>query len=140
MWESVQSSQQSKSTSSVHYLLLPKYVNVYDICTFLSISAFLPTALLLIGVGYIGCSSEAAVAVLAIASGLIGSCNSGPCINDMDIAPTFAGLLSGITNTGGTIAGIFAPMVVGVITENEVCYYDTVIGFPSAPFEVVVYS
>ena len=97
------------------------------------ISAFLPTTLLLIGAGYIGCFSHAAVAVLAIASGLIGSCNSGPCINDMDIAPTFAGLLSGITNTGGTVAGIFAPIVVGVITENEVCYYKTVFALPSAP-------
>lgn len=58
-----------------------------------------------------------------MANGFLGFCNAGPCINHIDVAPNFAGILLGITDTWGTVAGILAPILVGFLTENEVGNY-----------------
>ena len=45
-------------------------------------------------------------------------------INHLDIAPRYAGVLIGITNTAATIPGMVGPYVVGYLTNNEVSYFD----------------
>jgi len=39
-------------------------------------------------------------------------------VNHADIAPPFAGLLFGVTNTIASIPGVIAPYVVGLLTQN----------------------
>lgn len=46
--------------------------------------------------------------------------NAGFNINHMDLSPNYAGLLMGITNTAGSLGGIMAPQMVGVIVNNQV--------------------
>ena len=41
-------------------------------------------------------------------------------VNHLDIAPRFAGILMGISNSVGTIPGIISPYVVGRLTDNQV--------------------
>ena len=87
----------------------------------LSVSATFTPAALLIGSGYIGCNRiVVAVVLLTFANGILGCNNSGTAVNHLDIAPKFAGILQGITNSAGTVPGIFSPMVVGFLTEDEV--------------------
>ena len=45
---------------------------------------------------------------------------SGYNINHLDIAPKYAGVLMGISNTAGTIPGFAGPAIVGWLTENNV--------------------
>lgn len=77
---------------------------------------------LLICSGYIGCNQiVVAVALVTLANGFLCLVHSGASVNHLDIAPQFAGILQGITNSAGAIPGMFSPMVVGFLTENKVC-------------------
>jgi ACS family sodium-dependent inorganic phosphate cotransporter-like MFS transporter 5 len=78
-----------------------------------SIGQFSP-AIFLIAMSYTT-SKTLGVAFLVIGVGLSGFSLSGFNINHLDIAPRFAGLLMGITNTAGTVSGIVAPYVSGAI-------------------------
>lgn len=76
--------------------------------------------LLLIATGYVPCEQTTiAVAVLSIAVGLNGLHFTGALVNHVDIAPPFAGVLFGISNTMATIPGFIAPYVVKVVTRNS---------------------
>ncbi len=43
---------------------------------------------------------------------------SGCMVNHVDIAPPFAGILFGISNTFGTLPGFLAPYAIGRITTH----------------------
>ena len=76
-------------------------------------------AVLLVCTGYITCHTPyIAVAVLSIALGLSGFQFPGVMVNHVDIAPPFAGILFGMSNTAATLSGVFAPYVVGRITTH----------------------
>ncbi|XP_064653129.1 sialin-like isoform X2 [Lineus longissimus] len=93
-----------------------RLVTVRKLCT--AIGMFLPAAAI-IGAGYIGCNYILGVALLTISAGLQAVALSGYYSNLVDIAPPFAGTISGIGNTFGTAAGIAAPAVVGALTNNN---------------------
>lgn len=61
------------------------------------------------------------VLVLVIGGGIEGLAWAGFAVNHLDIAPRYASILFGITNTSATIPGILSPLLVGYITENKVC-------------------
>jgi len=50
----------------------------------------------------------------------MGAAYSGFLSNHMDIAPKYAGMLMGMTNTIATIPGITVAQLVGFITEGNV--------------------
>ncbi|CAH1802649.1 unnamed protein product [Owenia fusiformis] len=81
--------------------------------------AFLGAAIFMLATGFMNCERRyLAVAFLTIGVTLQGAGASGFVVNHVDIAPMYAGVLYGITNTAGTLSGIFSPMVVGVIAPN----------------------
>lgn len=75
--------------------------------------------LLLIGLGYLDCTMKGlAIALLALGVSFSGLQYSGFLINHMDIAPAYAGILFGISNSAGATMGFISPAVVGLITEK----------------------
>jgi hypothetical protein len=46
-------------------------------------------------------------------------------MNQMELTPNYAGTLRGFTNTFGNIQGFVAPLIAGVISNNEVCFLTT---------------
>ena len=46
------------------------------------------------------------ITITSIALGFLGCARGGFSVNHMDIAPKFAGVLMGISNTAGTVAGV----------------------------------
>jgi len=95
---------------------------VYVIFAAMHSPGMLGPGTLLIVTGYMNCQSPyAAVAVLSLAVGFCGFQYPGYMVNHVDIAPPFAGVLFGISNTVATIPGIIAPYAVGVLT-NDVSY------------------
>lgn len=50
--------------------------------------------------------------------GFGGMSLSGFSVNHLDIAPRYAGLLMGITNSAGTLPGIIGPYVAGAMTPS----------------------
>ncbi|KAJ3656539.1 hypothetical protein Zmor_015610 [Zophobas morio] len=82
-------------------------------------------AFLLIAVSH---SSSVTVAVFCIILGVaFQACGfSGYGVNSLDIAPQRAGLITGISNTVGPMAGIFCPIVAGYIVTTSADQWRTV--------------
>ncbi|XP_025081540.1 sialin-like [Pomacea canaliculata] len=74
-----------------------------------------------------------AVLTLCFAGGFTGFGFSSYMINHGDLAPCFAGMLFGISNTFATIPGIFAPTIVGKITSGgTVAQWQTAFGIAAS--------
>uniref|UniRef100_A0A3B4BM01 Sialin n=1 Tax=Periophthalmus magnuspinnatus TaxID=409849 RepID=A0A3B4BM01_9GOBI len=76
---------------------------------FTTVGMVLPSVFL-VGVCYVGCSHIWTVLFLTLSTTTGGAGAAGVYINQIDIAPRYAGFLLGITNTFGTIPGIVAPI------------------------------
>lgn len=85
---------------------------------FTAVGMVLP-ATFLVCVCYVGCSHVWTVFFLTLSTTTGGTSGSGVYINQIDIAPRYAGFLLGITNTFGTIPGVVAPIVTGYFTEDH---------------------
>ncbi|XP_063913674.1 sialin-like [Zophobas morio] len=67
------------------------------------------------------CSSvTVTVFCIVLGSGFAAWGYAGYGVNGLDIAPQHAGLIVGISNTAGSLAGIFSPIVAGYIVTNSV--------------------
>ena len=69
----------------------------------------------LVVTGYLAYDQLTAVIGLTVAVGFSGLVMAGFNINHIDIAPRFAGVLMGITNTIATIPGFVGPQVATAI-------------------------
>ncbi|XP_054654024.1 sialin isoform X2 [Dunckerocampus dactyliophorus] len=76
-------------------------------------------AVFLVAAGNTGCNYILAIAFLTISSSLGGVSSSGFNINHLDIAPSYAGILLGITNTFATIPGMVGPVIARSLTTNN---------------------
>ncbi|XP_043536414.1 sialin isoform X1 [Chiloscyllium plagiosum] len=76
-------------------------------------------AIFLVATGYVGCNYTMAVLFLSISSALGGFSTSGFNINHLDIAPSYAGILLGITNTFATIPGMVGPVIAKTLTYSH---------------------
>lgn len=84
-----------------------------------SLIGMIGPAVFLIAAGYIGCNYSLAVAFLTISTTLGGFCSSGFSINHLDIAPSYAGILLGITNTFATVPGMVGPVIAKSLTPDD---------------------
>ncbi|KAL2083476.1 hypothetical protein ACEWY4_021249 [Coilia grayii] len=76
-------------------------------------------AVFLVAAGYTNCDYILAVAFLTISSSLGGLSASGFNINHLDIAPSYAGILLGITNSFATIPGMVGPVIARSLTKSN---------------------
>ncbi|KAL8574081.1 hypothetical protein ACOMHN_061543 [Nucella lapillus] len=78
-------------------------------------------ALLVIGVGFVDCHNPVlGVALLTVGVSMCGfQYGAGFIVNSGDIAPGYAGIIFGISNTFGTIPGFLAPIAIGIITRDQ---------------------
>ena len=87
-----------------------------SICDFLA--AFCGGAAGMILTGYLGTDKFKAVLLLTLTVGISGLALAGVVINHIDIAPKFAGILMGITNTISNISGFVVPQLAKALTPN----------------------
>ena len=74
-----------------------------------------------IATGYVTSTDyTTAIMMMTLGIGLNGFAESGFLINHLDIAPAFASVLLGITNTAGTMSGIISPTLTGFIVQHHV--------------------
>ena len=62
----------------------------------------------------------AATLFLSLALGAGGFTWAGFGVNHLDVAPRYAAILMGVSNTVGTIPGILSPAVTGAIVQDRV--------------------
>ncbi|KAK7866872.1 hypothetical protein R5R35_006036 [Gryllus longicercus] len=75
-------------------------------------------ALLVVILAFVGCNVTASIAILTTAVSLIGAFSAGFFQNPLDVAPNFAGSLTGIMNGIGSMTGVISPPLAGVILHN----------------------
>ncbi|XP_012945000.1 sialin [Aplysia californica] len=80
--------------------------------------AFALQAVFMVAAGYL-MSRAAAVACLTVAVGIGGFAWAGFSVNHLDIAPQFASILMGLSNTFATLPGIVSPLLTSVIVVHE---------------------
>nr|XP_057914003.1 sialin [Doryrhamphus excisus] len=85
----------------------------------LTIVGMVGPAVFLVAAGYTGCNYILAITFLTISSSLGGVSASGFNVNHLDIAPSYAGILLGITNTFATIPGMVGPVIARHLTTNN---------------------
>ena len=102
--------------------------------TILYLGMIIPGIFLLL-CGYYGSTTKWAIVFLSLAIGFIGFSGSGVSINNLDIAPKYAGILMGIANTIGTIPGFVGPQVAKFIAKKV-----SVKMYESTYIQVVVYA
>ncbi|XP_077289112.1 putative inorganic phosphate cotransporter [Arctopsyche grandis] len=56
--------------------------------------------------------------ILTVSVGMSSACNVGLMMNHIDLAPNFAGVMMGITNSISNAIGVFAPISVGQILKD----------------------
>ncbi|XP_071525631.1 putative inorganic phosphate cotransporter [Panulirus ornatus] len=84
-----------------------------------ALSYYVP-ALALVGMCFISCNTTLAMVMLCVAVALNATNFAGYNCSHQDIAPNLAGTLMGITNTCGSLMGVVAPAITGVIiADNE---------------------
>ncbi|KAH9496626.1 hypothetical protein Btru_009846 [Bulinus truncatus] len=82
-----------------------------------SVGLFIPSALMF-GVCYVDSDRNLIVTLLTLAVGFSGFTMAGYSVNHLDIAPTFAGVLYGLTNTIGTTTGFIGPAILATLTHG----------------------
>ncbi|KAL5021879.1 hypothetical protein ScPMuIL_001034 [Solemya velum] len=77
-------------------------------------------ALLLIGLGYVDCTQPiTAIILLTLGVSITGFQYSAFVVNHVDIAPAFAGILFGISNSIASVTGFVSPVVVAELTKED---------------------
>lgn len=68
---------------------------------------------------YAGCNQLMVFAFFIVSIGAQGFITCGTIINPMDLSPNYASAISSLTNAAGSITGIAAPSIVGIMTPNS---------------------
>lgn len=84
-----------------------------------SVIAMWGPGVLIIGVVYSGCNSQAIVSLICLALFFNGAVTASITVNHTDIAPNFSGTLFGIANTFCSFGGFSVPVMVGYMTDGE---------------------
>ncbi|KAF7643176.1 hypothetical protein LDENG_00244060 [Lucifuga dentata] len=100
-------------------LIERQLLSITSVRKIFTLTGLLPCAAFLVAVSYAGCSSTLAVTFLSLSTAVGATSAAGVYINQIDIAPRYAGVLLGITNTFGTIPGVVAPIATGYFTEDH---------------------
>ncbi|KAI4481960.1 hypothetical protein M0804_008979 [Polistes exclamans] len=78
----------------------------------------IPPCIFLIVIMYIGCDRKTSTILLVLSIVVCGAIFVGHLCNQNDLAPNYAGILMGITNTPGTLSAFILPALVGALMEQ----------------------
>ena len=101
------------------FLFYIRYLKLVQRTRFL-ITGCVPPCIFLLIIAYIGCYRTVAVVLLILSMTFTGTSFVGFLCNHNDLAPNYAGILMGITNTPGTLPAFIFPAVVSLFTHDGV--------------------
>lgn len=85
---------------------------------FFTVASMVP-AIFIVAASYAGCDQTVAVTCFTIGLTAMGLMYSSMSVNPNDMSPNYAGTITAIANMFGTVAGILAPYVIGILTPNQ---------------------
>ena len=99
------------------WLQIKEYLTTSQVRKYFNCGAFISQTVFMIIGSYV-LQPAATIACFTIAVGLGAFAMCGFAVNHLDIAPQFAGLLMGISNTVASIPGIISPIITGYIVPD----------------------
>lgn len=94
--------------------------------------AFFGASIFLFGVTLADCDGPLNVAILCLATFFTGVCSAGFICTYVDLCRELSGVMLGLSNTVGNLAGLIAPHLIGYITNEgsslsqwRICFYLT---------------
>ena len=81
--------------------------------------ALFPSGMLLFGIAYVSCDLPTISTLMIIASGFVGLSISVFVPSFLDLSPTYAGQMHGVTNIFTGVAGFLLPYAVGLLVEHN---------------------
>lgn len=78
------------------------------------------SAACLVAMLWVHCDTVAAMIIMCLSVGFMGTMSSGSAVSEQDIAPNLAGSLKGITTTLSSATGFLTPAVTAAITSGNV--------------------
>eukprot|EP00057_Strongylocentrotus_purpuratus_P034535 XP_795625.3 PREDICTED: sialin isoform X1 [Strongylocentrotus purpuratus] len=93
-----------------------KITTIRKLLTFL---AFMPSSVLLVAMGYVGCNTSVAMVTLTLGLSITGLAMSGASMCQLDFAPRYSGIISAVVNMFAATSGFLAPLLIGRFTENQ---------------------
>ncbi|XP_076271476.1 sialin-like isoform X1 [Rhynchophorus ferrugineus] len=100
------------------FLLTRKYLTVNQTRKSFNFFGFMAQFVFILTITFVS-SSTVTVACLTIAVGLGAFAWAGLSVNPLDIAPQYASIILGISNTFGTLPGILSPILSGYIVSDS---------------------
>ncbi|XP_076362088.1 sialin-like isoform X6 [Tachypleus tridentatus] len=101
------------------YLRVKGYFRTTTIRKIFESISMLGPAFCLILVPFVGCDGTVAVYLFVFSMAFYGFSSGGDGPIALDMAPEFAGTVMGIVNAVTNVAGLFAPIVGGLLTEHN---------------------
>lgn len=101
------------------YLLRRHHLSTGFVRKTFCVVGLLMSAVFIMLPGALGCQRVAIIACLMASVGMIGFSMPNVAANTMDLSPTDAGTLMGLTNTVSNAVSILAPQVVGALTYGH---------------------
>ncbi|GFY44207.1 vesicular glutamate transporter 2 [Trichonephila inaurata madagascariensis] len=95
------------------------YVGVDKVRKWFNFLYCLGYSICLLGVIYSGCERMLSTVLSIAAMSFIGLSFNGCMITPVDMSPTFAGTLMGLSNTISSVAAFIFPVIVGIMTNEE---------------------
>lgn len=80
--------------------------------------SMVPASVFLLVIAYIGCARVTSTVLLILSIIFSGAIFVGHLCNQNDLAPNYAGILMGLTNTPGTISAFILPPIVGALVAE----------------------
>jgi len=103
---------------SVDTLIKKGILSLQSARKFCNTVGFVGPALCLYGVTLVKCEYYLILLLISLAMAINGFVYSGYNVTHLDMSPDFAGALMGLTNCIANSAGILAPGLVGLLTQN----------------------
>jgi len=99
-----------------------KFMSTTNVRKIFTCGAFVSQTIFMLASAYAG-NPTWAIACLTVAVGLGGFAWAGFSVNHLDLAPHYASLLMGISNTFATLPGMISPTMAGRMVQNGVKFY-----------------
>jgi ACS family sodium-dependent inorganic phosphate cotransporter len=92
-------------------------------------------AFALVATVYVGCNRDAALALLLISMAFIGFFYPSLKLNCIDLSPNYAGTLGSLSTCVGTLSGVIAPYLIGILTPTVSFGYFMLIWYAGIDFD-----
>ena len=100
------------------FIIKRKYLGVTNVRKLFTVIAAYGPAIFIVVASYSGCDEVLVVIWFTVGLGVMGTFYSGFKVNNLDLAPNYAGVLMALTNGAGGITGIIVPYLTGLLTPD----------------------